>query len=206
MTTAHGVPGRHARRDFLLLRWVSFVFLLAGVVAVAYASFVVLYGEAFQAIELHKFEHVAPAAEPHLLNIGEIIGEIQIPKLGVKAIVVEGDTPEVLDRGVGHLPQTPLPGQWGNVALAAHRDRLFRPLREIHQGDTIIITTPNGALQYEVHSTFVVPATEVGVLRSSDAKELTLITCFPFNYIGHAPNRFVVRAREVMPAHKWFGP
>jgi sortase A len=202
MNTAADVLKKHPRHDIFLLRWASFVFLLAGVVAIAYASFVVLYGEAYQAIELRKFEHTAPTTEPHLLNIGDVIGEIQIPRLGVKAVVVQGDALELLSRAVGHLPQTPLPGEWGNVALAGHRDRLFRPLRGIHQGDTIIIATSNGSFQYEVQSTFVVPATEVGVLRSSDAKELTLITCFPFNYVGHAPNRFIVRGREVASPSK----
>ncbi len=197
MNTAIRVPKEHRRRDVFLLRWASFVFLLAGVVAVAYASIMVLYGEAYQAIELRKFEHAVPTAEPHLLGIGEVIGEIQIPRLGVKAVVLQGDNIELLDHAVGHLPQTPLPGEWGNVALAGHRDRLFRPLREIRPGDTIIIATSNGSFQYEVQSTFVVPSTEVGVLRSSGAKELTLITCFPFNYVGHAPNRFIVRCREV---------
>jgi sortase A len=206
MNGAAGILKKHRRRDIFLLRWASFVLVLAGVVAVTYASFVVLYEEAFQAIELRKFEHPAPTAEPHLLNIGEVIGELQISRLGVKAVVVEGDAPELLDRAVGHLPETPLPGEWGNVALAGHRDRLFRPLRQIREGDTIVIATSSGSFQYVVQSTFVVPATEVGVLRSSDAKELTLITCFPFNYIGHAPNRFIVRAREVVPARKWFGP
>jgi len=195
-SAADNLP-KHQRRDVFLLRWASFVFLLAGVVAVAYASFVVLYGEAYQAMELLKFEHKAPTVEPHLFNIGEVIGEIQIPRLGIKAVVVQGDAPELLDRAVGHLPQTSMPGEWGNVALAGHRDRLFRPLREIRQGDTITILTSKGSFQYEVQSTFVVPATEVGVLRSADAKELTLVTCFPFNYVGHAPNRFIVRAREV---------
>ncbi|MGB9465410.1 MAG: class D sortase [Candidatus Acidiferrum sp.] len=202
MNTAADALKRHPRRDIFLLRWASFVFLLAGIVAVAYASFVVLYGEAYQAIELRKFEHIAPTTEPHLLNFGEVIGEIRIPRLGVKAIVVQGDAPEQLDHAVGHLPQTALPGEWGNVALAGHRDRLFRPLREIREGDTIIIATSNGSFQYEVQSAFVVSATEVGVLRSSDAKELTLITCFPFNYVGHAPNRFIVRGREVVPARR----
>ncbi len=197
MNSAADTFPKRQRRDVFLLRWASFVFLFAGVVAVAYSSFVVLYGEAYQAMELRKFEHKAPEVEPHLFNIGEVIGEIQIPRLGVKAVVVQGDAPELLDRAVGHLPQTSMPGEWGNVALAGHRDRLFRPLRRIRQGDTIIIMTSDGSFQYEVQSTFVVPATEVGVLRSADAKELTLVTCFPFNYVGHAPNRFIVRAREV---------
>ncbi len=200
MNTSADVLHKHRRHDIFLLRWASFVFLLVGVVAVAYASVVVLYGEVYQAIELHKFEHTAPTAEPRLLNSGDVIGEIQIPRLGVKAVVVQGDASELLDRAVGHLPQTPLPGEWGNVALAGHRDRLFRPLRGIRPGDTIIIATSTGPFQYEVQSTFVVPASEVSVLRSSDARELTLITCFPFNYVGHAPNRFIVRGREVGPA------
>ncbi len=199
MNSAASILNKRQRHDIFLLRWVSFVFLLAGVVAVAYASFVLLYGEAYQAFELHKFEHTVPTTEPHLLNIGEVIGEIQIPRLEIKSVVVQGDAPELLDRAVGHVPQTPFPGEWGNVALAGHRDRLFRPLREIRKGDKIIIVTSGGSFQYEVQSTFVVPATEVGVLNSSNAKELTLITCFPFNYVGHAPNRFIVRSREVTP-------
>ncbi|HTQ61394.1 MAG TPA: class D sortase [Candidatus Solibacter sp.] len=197
MTLGFETPKRHSRRNFLFLRWGSFLFLLVGVLGVSYAAIVILYGEAYQAIELHKFEHTAPLAEPHLLNLGEVIGEIQIPRLGVKAVVVQGDAPELLDRAVGHLPQTALPGDWGNVALAGHRDRLFRPLRRIRQGDTITLETSAGAYHYRVQSAFVVPATDIAVLRPSNPPELTLITCFPFNYIGHAPNRFIVRARQI---------
>lgn len=197
MNTGAGALRKHLRRDFFFLRWASFVFLLAGILAVSYASCVILYSEVYQSIELRKFEHAAPPVEPHLLNIGEVIGEIQIPRLGVKTVVVQGDSTELLDRAVGHIPETALPGEWGNVALAGHRDRLFRPLREIRPGDTIVIETPRGSYQYQVQSTLVVAATAVEVLRSTDAKELTLITCFPFNYVGHAPNRFIVRGLEV---------
>jgi sortase A len=200
MNTTSGVLKNRPRRDlFFLLGWASSILLLTGVLAIAYASFITLYGEAYQAIELHKLAHKPPLAEPHLLNLGETIGEIQIPRLRVKAVIVQGDAPELLDHAVGHLTQTALPGEWGNVALAGHRDRLFRPLRNIRQGDAITLQTSRGSFQYVVQSTFVVPATELGVLRSSDGKELTLITCFPFQYIGHAPDRFIVRAREVEP-------
>jgi sortase A len=202
MTPGFKTSKQHSRCNFFLLRWASFVFLLAGVLGVSYAAIVILYGEAYQAIELRKFEHAAPLAEPHLLNLGEVIGEIQIPRLGVKAVVIQGDAPDLLDRAIGHLPQTPLPGEWGNVALAGHRDRLFRSLRNIHQGDIINLETSVGSYQYEVQSTFVVPATDIGVLRPSNPPELTLITCFPFNYIGHAPNRFIVRARQAASRFK----
>ncbi|HET8923575.1 MAG TPA: class D sortase [Candidatus Acidoferrum sp.] len=185
-----------------LLRWTSFALVLAGVIAVGYSGYVVVYSQAYQTIELRTFEHNPRLAEPHLLNSGDVIGEIQIPRLGVKAVIVQGDAPELLDRAVGHIPQTALPGEWGNVALAGHRDRLFRPLRQVHQGDTIVLETAIGSFTYQVESTFVVPSSEVGVLRSSSTNELTLITCFPFDYIGHAPKRFIVRGREVGSSRK----
>lgn len=186
----------------ILLAWASFAFILGGMIAVSYAGYAVLYSQAYQIIELRRFERNPPLAEPHFLNLGEVIGEIQIPRLGVKAVIVQGDAPELLDRAVGHIPQTALPGEWGNVALAGHRDRLFRPLSQIHQGDTIVLETASGSFTYQVESTFVVPSSEVRVLRSSSANELTLITCFPFEYIGHAPKRFIVRGREVGSSRK----
>ena len=184
------------------LAWASFAFILGGMIAVSYAGYTVLYSQAYQTIELRMFERNPPLAEPHFPNLGEVIGEIQIPRLGVKAVIVQGDAPELLDSAVGHIPQTALPGERGNVALAGHRDRLFRPLSQIHQGDTIVLETVRGSFAYEVESTFVVPSTEVGVLQSSNANELTLITCYPFDYVGHAPNRFIVRGRGVVSSRK----
>ena len=101
-------------------------------------------------------------------------------------------------RAVSHIPQTALPGEQGNVALAGHRDTFFRPPRNIRMGDAITFKTPDGAFQYVVESTAVVAASQVGVLASSDGRTLTLITCFPFDYLGSAPDRFVVRARELL--------
>ena len=201
MNPASGHAKKFGEIARILLAWTSFAFILGGVIAVSYAGYAVLYSQAYQTIELRKFERNPPLAEPHFPNLGEVIGEIQIPRLGVKAVIVQGDAPELLDRAVGHIPQTALPGR-GNVALAGHRDRLFRPLSQIHQGDTIVLETVRGSFTYEVESTFVVPSTEIGVLQSSNANELTLITCFPFEYIGHAPKRFIVRGREVGSSRK----
>lgn len=131
------------------------------------------------------------------VEVCEVVGQIQIPRLNLKAIVVEGDSGEVLGKAVGHISDTAMPGEWGNVALAGHRDRLFRPLRVIRKRDLITVETPGGSFEYEVESTFVVAPTEIEVLHAANRKELTLITCFPFNYVGSAPNRFIARAREV---------
>ena len=138
--------------------------------------------------------------EPHLPINGEVLGRITVPRLNLRAVIVEGDSREVLDKAVGHLPGTAMPGAWGNVALAGHRDRLFHPLHDIREGDLIVIESEGRSLEYKVVSTFVVPPTATEVLHSTNQRELTLITCFPFNYVGAAPNRFIVRAREA--AHK----
>ena len=128
-----------------------------------------------------------------------MIGEIQVRRLGLKAIVVQGDSEKLLGYAVGHLPETALPGKAGNVGLAGHRDGLFRPLRNVRPGDSIILRTKNRDFQYQVEWTAVVPPTAVGVIKPTSESALTLITCFPFSFIGPAPERFVVRARSVSP-------
>jgi sortase A len=112
-------------------------------------------------------------------------------------MVVQGDSPGILRRAVGHLPETTLPGEDGNAALAGHRDTLFRPSRGVRPGDVITFETPSRVVRYQVEWMLVVPPSSVEVLQSSGARELTLITCFPFDFVGAAPNRFIVRAREV---------
>jgi sortase A len=182
------------------LRLASYFFLLAGLIAASYAAYIVADAEVYQVDELRKFSHHAPLAEPHLLTMGEVMGQIEIPSLTLKAVVLNGDSPELLRRGVGHLSETPMPGEWGNVALAGHRDTFFRPLRHIRAGDVITLRTFKGeTFRYRVESTSVVSPTDIEVLRPSNRRELTLITCFPFEYVGPAPNRFIVRAFEVAP-------
>ena len=194
---------RSARRFVLSgLRYASYIFLLAGIVAVSYAGYILADAGVYQAVELRKLSHNAPLVEPHLLTIGEVMGQIEIPSLELRAVIVQGDSNELLRRGVGHLPETPLPGEWGNIALAGHRDSFFRPLRHIQVGDSITVRTIGGeTFQYRVESTSVVSPTDMEVLRPSNRKELTLITCFPFDYVGSAPNRFIVRAFEVAPSN-----
>jgi sortase A len=127
---------------------------------------------------------------------GDAIGVLRIPRLELKTVVVQGESPKVLRRAVGHLLETALPGEPGNVALAGHRDGFFRPLRNIQVGDAITIGTPDGEFDYEVESTQVVWPSDVQVLQPTGQNTLTLVTCFPFYYVGAAPKRFIVRARQ----------
>jgi sortase A len=129
-----------------------------------------------------------PLADPLLL------GRIEIPRLDLTAIVREGDDDATLAVAVGHIPGTAKPGERGNVVLAGHRDTFFRALRGIRLHDTIRISTPRGEDEYSVVSTEVVGPKEIRVLRSTGDGRLTLVTCFPFGFVGRAPRRFVVRA------------
>jgi sortase A len=119
---------------------------------------------------------------------------LEIPRLDLLTPILPGDDAATLDRAVGHLPDTPMPWEPGNSALAAHRDGLFRPLRHIRVGDEVRVRSEHGPLLYTVTETKIVTPDDLSVLASQASDTLTLITCYPFNYIGHAPKRFIVHA------------
>jgi LPXTG-site transpeptidase (sortase) family protein len=126
---------------------------------------------------------------------GTPLGTISIPEVGVDAVILEGVDDRVLRRGVGHFPHSSMPGAGGNFALAAHRDSFFRGLRHIQEGQRVVSTTADGNQRaYRVASTEVVKPSQVEVLDDVGHEVVTLITCYPFNYVGPAPRRFVVQA------------
>jgi sortase A len=188
-----------------VFRAAYYVFLAAGIMALGYAGCAVLDRYWYQGVETRKFETIIAHAKPSVIDAapianGRVIGEIQVPRLGLKAIIVQGDSAKLLRLAVGHLPETALPGEAGNVALAGHRDGLFRPLRDVQPGDSIILRTPDREFQYQVEWTAVVPPTAARVIQPTSQPTLTLVTCFPFHYVGAAPERFIVRARKVAVA------
>jgi len=128
---------------------------------------------------------------------GALVGRVQIPRLGVSVMVLEGDDEAILQKAAGHVPSSALPSATGNVVIAGHRDSFFRPLRGIRKGDEIRLTTREGIYRYQVDSMEKVMPDDVRVLRASARPTLTLITCYPFNYIGAAPMRFVVAASAI---------
>ena len=152
------------------------------------------------AATLESLRHAPPSqmrSAPDTLPVGEPIGTLEIVRVGLTGVVVEGDADDVLDRAIGHLPDTPLPWKAGNSALAAHRDTIFRPLRSVRLGDVLRLKTPHGDFDYRVSETLIVKPDEVWVLDPTSVTTLTLISCWPFNYIGHAPERFIVRAERI---------
>ena len=191
------------RRSRRMLQWAERIFwfvavLSLGIYALAYAE-----RTGFQKYEQWSFQRAlargpkqAPRASARL-RPGALIGRIAIPRLGLDEMVVESTTDECLRRAVGHIEGTALPAATGNVGLAGHRDTFFRALRRIRPHDVIEIGTLEGAFRYSVESTSVVDPDDTEALAASTEPTLTLVTCYPFHYIGTAPRRCIVRARRI---------
>ena len=141
-----------------------------------------------------------PTPQPELrvfAQEGAPLSRMAIPRLAVSVVVSEGIKPHTLVRAAGHIPGTAFPDELGNVGIAGHRDTFFRRLSEIRRDDVITLTTLVGSYQYSVEWTRVVTPSDVEVLEPSNTAVLTLITCYPFAYVGPAPKRFIVRARRM---------
>jgi sortase A len=205
------IPHRSLRS---ILRWTQFVLLAGAVSLLAYCGFILMDTWIFQKQERLQLERVltdrqeanggarrsaavGSPKDPPQAAAGSLIGRIDIPRLGVSVIVMEGNSRKTLRRAVGHIPGTALPGRPGNVGISGHRDTFFRPLRNIRQNDIITLTTLFGEYRYRVVSTKVVDLYDVAVLNPSVNEILTLVTCYPFYFVGSAPDRFIVRAERV---------
>jgi sortase A len=165
--------------------------VLLGAFAIDKASSWIFQRRANAALEAERANR-SPAIDP-----GDVIGRVDVDRLGVSVAVVEGANEGDLAHAAGHVTGTAFPGQPGNAAIAAHRDTFFRPLRKIRPKDLIRVTTPEGEYRYRVVWTRIVTPDDMAVLRPDGKQELTLITCYPFYYVGEAPERFIVRAKRV---------
>ena len=208
-------PGRLAARSRRSkLRWAERLLLLVGIVCVGY--FLYTYAEAwlyqeFEDRELDKIlndtaatgtsgttpEGTAPSPRTvprRPFAAGSTVGRIEIPRLGVSAVIRAGSDARTLRLAVGYIPGTARPGDLGNFGLAGHRDTFFRRLRDIEPDDRIRIVTPSASYDYRVQRTDIVAPADVWVLDDTTEPSLTLVTCYPFTYVGAAPERFIVRA------------
>jgi sortase A len=191
------------------------LFFAAGILLLGYCAFVVVDAWVFQQRESRILRRLLdthqkasadslqlrPATStpgPPAIVASGLIGRIEISRLGLSAIVMEGISTTTLRRAVGHVPGTALPGQTGNVGISGHRDTFFRPLRNIRRNDIITLTTLLGEFRYRVVSTKIVGPYDVAVLDPSANEVLTLVTCYPFYFVGSAPDRFIVRAERII--------
>lgn len=212
-------------RTHLFLRWSGYFFCLIGLIVLSYCGYVLLEAKLYQTYQSWRFERTlknakqaassgelppspvppgppgaapAPAESLAIPGFESVpLGRIELNRIGLDAMIMEGIDNRTLRHAVGHFPRTALPGQPGNVAIAGHRDRFFRGLREVRVDDEVTLTTLHGSYRYRVETTLVVEPREIWVLEDTGQATLTLVTCYPFNFVGPAPQRFIVRARRI---------
>ena len=198
-----------------ILKWAQRALNVCAVLLLGYCGFALVDAWIFQRRESRDLDRLlrdqraasegtpqpesstSPKGAPAAATDG-LIGRIEIPRLLLSAVVVEGIDKTTLRRAVGHIPGTALPGQPGNVGLTGHRDTFFRPLKDLRIKDEVQFSTLKGSFKYEVESLRVVEPDNVGVLAPSGENVLTLVTCYPFYFVGPAPQRWIVRARQVV--------
>ena len=197
-----------ARRD-PLVRWIERGLVVLGASCLIWVGAAAMHAVTFQAEQDARLARLA-ASTDHLAADGALggvvstheapflIGRVEIPRIGLSAVVMEGDDEHTLIVAVGHLPDTPLPWQGGNAALAGHRDTFFRSIRRLRTGDEIRLVRTRGTFRYRATRQVVVGPDELWVLDPSPTAALTLITCYPFNLVGPAPRRFVVHAERIV--------
>lgn len=187
----------------VLTRWTARVLIVVGAAIIVWCVIERAHADTYQQRHGQALRNAGrgspegrstPAARP---EPGEPIGVLEISRLRLSAVVVHGETDAILKTAVGHLVDTPFPWDGGNTALAAHRDTFFRPLEHVHHDDLLRLKTARGEYHYRVRETLVVDPEDVWVLDPTPTPTLTLITCYPFRYVGSAPQRFIVRAERV---------
>jgi sortase A len=190
-----------------VLRWVERALLAIGACLAAYCAAILVEARFHQTAALPQpplvvtqtalpgdagdIKAPSPAPAP---AAGVLLGRLEAPTVKLSTAVLEGSDDATLSRGSGHIEDTPFPGQSGNVGIAGHRDTTFRALRRIKIGDALEYRTSDKLYRYRISKTWIVGPDDVYVLDPTPQPALTLVTCYPFEFVGHAPNRFIVRA------------
>ena len=198
-----------------LLRWSRYLFFCAGILTLSYVGFTLLEARAYQANAMRSLEGQIQMQQEHqvgfpnpavnragqavgqALKEGDVLGRMEIPRLGMSIAVLQGTNSRILRVGVGHIAGTALPGEAGNTGIAGHRDTFFRELKDIRRNDEIQLQTAIGLFRYQVNWIKVVAPEDTSVLEPSTESTLTLVTCYPFYFLGGAPKRFVVHAQKL---------
>lgn len=187
----------------MFLRWTRRFCFVAGALAVSYVALTLLHARFYQEVANSTLEQQIHAEEQHKVSSpravakeGDVLGRIAIPRLGVTVAILEGTTSKTLRLGVGHIEGTAVPGERGNIGIAGHRDTYFRALKDIRINDEIQVQTATDLSRYGVDWVQIVAPGDTAVLAASAESAITLVTCYPFHFIGAAPERFVVHARK----------
>jgi sortase A len=192
-----------------ILHWLERGLLTVGVVLAVWCAAVLVEARYFQtlpvpgaaapaAVTTLPGDSGTPQERPRSVPTpGSWIARLEAPSVKLSTTVLEGSDDQTLRRGAGHIEDTALPGEMGNIGIAGHRDTIFRPVRKLRVGDSLELTTSDRVYRYRIAKTSIVNPEDVYVLDPTPQPTLTLVTCYPFEFVGHAPQRFIVHAELV---------
>lgn len=189
------------------MKWLERILWTIGLALALYCGFVLVEARRYARMPVpspgpsvsrhlpgEESEEMDDHAGARRLGAGQWVARLEAPSVQMTATVLEGSDTRTLRRGAGHIEYTPLPGGQGNVGIAGHRDTTFRPVRNLKTGDPLTLTTAETVYEYRVTDIHIVDPDDVEVLNPTRRPTLTLVTCYPFNYIGNAPKRYIVHA------------
>lgn len=189
------------------MKWISNILIVIGAAALVFAGWSYFsHSKAQEQSLVEAKERLGQGqngmkpdanAEAFKAASGDAIGLLQVPKLGKELPIVEGTDPDALMKGVGHLTESVFPGQNEQILMAGHRDTVFKRFAELEIGDTFIVQMPYGEFEYVIRDTEIVDADDTSVIRSMGEEVLVVSTCYPFDALGSAPERFVFYAYPV---------
>jgi sortase A len=186
------------------LRWSQRLLFMTGILALGYVGFTLVDARLYEVSAKRSLEGQIQVGKERsqtqpkpAVKKGDVLGRMDVPRLGISVAVLQGTSSRILRLGAGHIEGTPLPGETGNSGIAAHRDTFFRQLKDIRKDDEIQLQTATGLFRYDVEWAKVVEPDDTTVLEPSTTENtLTLVTCYPFYFVGPSPKRFVVRAHK----------
>ncbi|OIJ11714.1 class D sortase [Anaerobacillus alkalilacustris] len=187
-----------------MARWLTIILITAGVILVSVSLYQIFEGKKDVSVAMKEAETIVSQSKNQIETQEEVvftpepndvIGIISIPKLNKELPIIAGTEEEQLKRGVGHFSGSKFPGQDGQIVLSGHRDTVFTGLGDLIEGDEIILKMEYGTYTYYLQKTYIVDADDLTVIDPTiDEEVLTLTTCYPFRYVGDAPERYIIDA------------
>lgn len=186
------------------IKYIIYLFILLGLGITGYAGFQIWHSNTQAEKSLEEAKGIVEKAPSEKIDdenfnpiTGEVIGLLSLPKIESELAIVEGTDPDELERGVGHYKGSFFPGQGGQIVLSGHRDTVFIRVGELELGDELVMKMPYEEAMYEIVNTKIVDADDTSIITlQNKEEELILTTCYPFGYIGDAPERYIIYAKK----------
>lgn len=185
------------------IKYFIYLFILLGLGITGYAGYQILHSNIKAEQSLKEAKVVVEAQEKQVDETtfepvnGEVVGLLSLPKIESELAIVEGTDPDELAKGVGHYKGSFYPEQGGQIVLSGHRDTVFKRVGELELGDELVMKMPYGEAAYEIVNTKIVDADDTSIITLQEQEEeLILTTCYPFGYIGDAPERYIIYAKK----------